>query len=172
MDIKNLSAFIVYMDAARNTYYALLQDVKDDNLKTLESIEPQNKKHAAAIEAKKRKVVNTYKRVLKDFEKDMRALVDSVKLADTEKEECVEAGVDMVSELMEKTIYDGSSVLTGTALLEELKQKMWDSKGADLVALNHGEVKIYVPVEAWKADHGDCKGVEVILDKGRKVVVL
>lgn len=172
--LKDLSAFIVLMDASRNTYYSLLQDVKNDSLKNLEAINPENKKHKASIESKKRQIINRYEKTLKAFEKDMVGLIDSIKLADNSKERCIEAGVDIVAELMDKTFYsdEPTKVKTGAFLLESLKQKMFQEKEANTVALNYGEVILRIPAESWKLDHEDFKGVTVRVIDGQKFVEL
>jgi len=171
MNFSNLAAFIALMDTARNTYYAMLQDVRESQLKELNAINPANKKHEASIKNKITLIENKHRKTMKAFDKDMKKLVDSIKLADSSKERCVEASVDMFSDIMNKSIYKGASVPQGAYLLEQLKQKMFESKG-QTVYLNHGEVKIYVDAEVWKAEKGDFKGVEVRVIDGKKVVVL
>ncbi len=129
---KDLAAFVVLMDAARNTYYSLLDQARAHELKTIDAVVPANEKHRAALSKKRKYCINKREKIAKDFERDM------------------------VSDLMEdKTFYSKDGMphqKTGAYLLEQMKQKMFEEVDQDgnNVALNVGEVRIFVDAEAKK----------------------
>jgi len=174
---KDLAAFVVLMDAARNTYYSLLDQAREHELNTIDAVTPANDKHRAALSKKRKYCINKREKIAKDFERDMVGLIDKLKLSDDAHNECIEAGVDMVSDLMDKTFYSKDGMphqKTGAYLLEQMKQKMFEEVDTDgnNVALNVGEVRIFVDAEVWKHEKGSCKGVEVRMVNGVKKVCL